>query len=215
MEAQDYAGNTPLHLSTSLATNALLAQNANVEMKNLKGSTALHSAVKNGHVGKVASLLTANANIEAKDKEKRTPLHYAARQGHVGIASMVLARGADINSLGKCGMTPLLFTVSKWSSESEMVSVLLKHNADVQARDKNGNSALYYAVMRKHSAIFRMLLDAGAADYDIISNTASTALWSLVKRPGRERFRKILIEKLQEESKPESTQVINSHLSLN
>jgi ankyrin repeat protein len=208
MNAQNYAGNTPLHLSTSLATNALLTQNADMELKNLKGLTALHLAAKNGHLEKVGSLLTANANIEAKDKQKFTPLHYAARQGHVEIVTMLLARGADINSQNKYGMTPLLFTVSKWTSESEMVSVLLKHDVNLQARDNKGNSALYYAVMRKHPRIFRMLLNAGAADYDIFSNTASSALWSLVQRPGRERFRKILIEKLQEESKPETIQVI-------
>ena len=208
MNAKDYAGNTPLHLSTSLATNVLLTQNANIEMKNLKGLTALHSAAKNGHLEKVRSLLTANAKIEAKDNEKFTPLHYAARQGHVEIATILLAHGANINSRNKSGMTPLLFTVSKWTNESAMVSFLLNHNVDVQAKDKKGNSALYYAVMRKHPEIFRMLLNAGAAGYDIVSNTASRELWNLVQRPGRERFRKILIEKLQEESKPETTQVI-------
>jgi ankyrin repeat protein len=208
VNAQDYAGNTPLHLSTSLATTVSLIQKANIEMKNLKGLTALHSAAKNGHLESVRSLLTANANIDAKDNEQSTPLHYASRQGHVEIATILLARGAKINSRNKSGMTPLLFTVSKWANESAMVSFLLNHNVDVQVKDKKGNSALYYAVMRKHLGIFRMLLNAGAAGYDTVSNTASCELWNLVQRPGRERFRKILIEKLKEESKPESTQVI-------
>jgi len=51
-------------------------------------------------------------------------------------------------------------------------------------------------------------LNAGAADYDIFSNTASSALWSLVRQPGRERFRKIMIEKLQKESELATTRVI-------
>src|SRR5271154_7009308 len=163
IDAQDHSGNTPLHYSTAEMAEALLVANANIETGNLKGSTALHLAVQMGPVEKVRILLEANANVRAQNKSRNTPLHYAGWAGHCEIVKLLLHRGADIDSRNKSGLTPLSFTISKGCcrQSDEIVSLLLRANANIHIPDRDGNTASHHAALNQDSKTIKVLLKAG------------------------------------------------------
>ncbi len=82
-------GNTPLHYvvrNQKIAAEQrkemcelLLAQGADVNIKNLKGQTPLHSAVRVGDANIVKLLISKGANINAVNKRNRTPLDLAKK----------------------------------------------------------------------------------------------------------------------------------------
>lgn len=80
-------------------TELLLAHGAAVnarEAADLGAFTALHYAVKGGHVDVIETLLAGGADPSAPDTSLQfTPLHHAARLLHTEVAKVLLARGAD------------------------------------------------------------------------------------------------------------------------
>lgn len=57
---------------------------------------------------------------------------------------------------------------------SKVVQFLLAHHIDIDARDKNGYTALHCAVLKNSSACVRLLIEAGAA-LDIVNALGKTA----------------------------------------
>jgi ankyrin repeat protein len=97
------------------------------------------------------------------DKKRVAELVAAARSGDTGKIEQLVSKGADVNAPEpESGDTPILAAVDK--SQVEAISLLLKHQADLNIQDKNGNSPLYFAVGRGDVAlpIVNMLLKAGA-----------------------------------------------------
>jgi len=62
------------------------------------GNTALHVAVKNGHVACVQFLLETAASPQVQDSNGNTPLHLAAQQGNFKIAKLLTSYGASIDA---------------------------------------------------------------------------------------------------------------------
>jgi len=73
----------------------------------------------------------------------------------------------------KNGITPLM--VAAANDLVELVDVLLKHKADINTKDKDGNTALMLTLETKAWKGTRLLIDAGA-NLDIANNEGQTAL---------------------------------------
>lgn len=86
------------------------------------------------------SLFLSGARVNAKDNKWLTPLHRA-------VASCSEVR----HVLGTTNINKLMFSGSLMSSlcAQEAVQVLLKHSADVNARDKNWQTPLHVAAAHK------------------------------------------------------------------
>ena len=96
------------------------------------GFTALHKAIKNGHLSIVKYLLDKGANVEAElNTSKERPIHLAVKSGVED--SDIIDRRLEID---KC---PVNFYVTTKSDESdgEILVELLKQKPDVNACDKN------------------------------------------------------------------------------
>ena len=79
------------------------------------------------------------AYVNVTDKDGRTPLHLAAWQGHSAVAGLLLeAPGVEVNVTDKDDWTPLHHAVRR--THPKMVDVLLYAEADMNARDKDGNT---------------------------------------------------------------------------
>jgi ankyrin repeat protein len=74
--------------------------------------------------------------------------------------------GADFNISNEFGMTPLMSAAH--SGNVELVKLLLKYVRNVNQEDKEGNTALYYAVENNHLEVVKVLHEHGAKISDFI-----------------------------------------------
>jgi ankyrin len=103
----------------------------------------------------VRALIAAGANV----KDVR-PLREAAVHGYVPIAKALIDGGAPVNGAGY----PL--NAAARAGQTEMVALLIKRGADVNARDLTGNTPLIEAILSPKGLEAAKLLLAANADPD-------------------------------------------------
>lgn len=95
------------------------------------------------------------------------PIHFAARNatdGAPGIIAFLLNSRADANQANDAGWTPLM-TAARFSTRTDVIDALVAAGADVNARNRDGLTALMLAAANEAPAavaIAKKLLDAGA-----------------------------------------------------
>ena len=110
------------------------------------GRSTLHFAAETEFVSTLDYLLDQGLELEAKDKNYETPLHRAAAFGDPDVIQRLVERGADLSAVNGRGQTPLLVSLSCKTSE-EGTGILLASGSDVLMADRDGNTALHYAVL--------------------------------------------------------------------
>ena len=110
------------------------------------GLTALHEAVRCGHLEVVKELIiAAGANIDQTDNNGETPLQLAARCNKLEILPALLQAGADPNAKNsKTGLTALHKAVEL--GLLEVVKALIAKRADINQTDNDGNTPLHTAL---------------------------------------------------------------------
>lgn len=156
--------------------STLLQYNTDINQKNYLGDTPLHIACRHNFQNEslLALLLNKGAKINATNNNGQTPLHYATR--HLRAVKLLLARGANVDAWtnipqrnGKNRQrTALLelctqpgYSPPEQQEVSLIASVLIDHNADINALDEHGRSALHIASTRRNKndgAIIKQLL---------------------------------------------------------
>lgn len=145
----------------------LLARNAkpNASMrKNTHVPTPLIKAVEEGRTDITEILLKAGADPNQSVYINRTALTEAVSRDDLALVDCLLQNGADPNQPDACG--PPLHYASRGASP-EIIKLLLRYGAKVNALDRNGRTALSEAVAcgeYPNSAIAKtkLLLAAGA-----------------------------------------------------
>ena len=143
------------------AVRELLKARVNVNAPEGDGATALHWAVYADRRELVDLLLAAGANVNAANDLSITPLHLAAANGNAAIVSTLLAKGATANVFSEAGVTPLMEAARAGSVDT--VRALIARGADVDAAERDRHqTALMWAVARRHPAVVKLLLEHGA-----------------------------------------------------
>lgn len=84
------------------------------------------------------------------------PYLIAARHGHVKVAEVLLACGAPVNATdGESKLTPLHLAAG--AGRSQVVALLLAHNADRRAQSWDGKTALSFALKSEDQETIRLL----------------------------------------------------------
>lgn len=136
------------------------------------GATPLHLAALLGRDANAAHLLSAGAAVCATDDDGFQPMHYAAGplqwvhglrndSSTVLVAERLLAGGADIDARStRSGITPA--HMASRDGHIDMLQCLIRHGADVNARDSNHWTPLHHAAERGQSAEVDFLIQNGA-----------------------------------------------------
>jgi len=119
------------------------------------GTSLLHWAVQQDYPEIVQLLVRAGALVNEHSDHVPTHVSNAAGDGNLSMVQTLLALGADVD-VG----TPLHTAVAY--DQPEITSYLLDHGADVNARDPEGRTALFFAAMYGHDNLVRLLLAYGA-----------------------------------------------------
>jgi hypothetical protein len=117
----------------------LLHNNADPNIQDKWGKTALHSCARSGNLDYAKLLVEYGADVTLKDLKGQTALHVCAKAGAVEYAELLLSKGAFINSKDNKGHTPLIESVS--APTSNMAEFLICNNADILCREYCGHTA--------------------------------------------------------------------------
>ncbi|KAH7020752.1 ankyrin repeat-containing domain protein [Microdochium trichocladiopsis] len=156
----------------------LLSQRPGAELDRVDwlGSTALGWAALCKHADVVRVLVERGADYTTKDRWDTPVFTRVVELGDEALVELLLDKGADPNVADERGYPPLFSAKS-----TEVVSLLLKHGADIKFTNRNGCTALNYACeTRPH--LVRILLEAGA-DPSVTDEKGWTPLIRCCGRP--------------------------------
>lgn len=193
----DKNGDTALHRALSVfvfygRVNRLLKCGADVHALNKNGDTPLHMVT--GALGAceiLALLIEHGADVNAIDKTGCTPLYRAVLRSegrffsfHREELTLLIEHGADVNTANNNGFTPLFVAIEK--GNPELVALLLKNGADVNAIHKDGwFTPLFSAVEQGNPEIVALLLKHGA-DVHAVDQNEFTPLFNAVHKGNSE-----------------------------
>ena len=175
VNAKTSLGATPLSLAAeyghaSIVKLLLETGKVDVNAETLSGFTPLHMAIWKGNEATVGLLLeTGQADVNSRDTFLQSPLWVAARNGHDAAAKLLLETGkVEIDARDKSGDQSPLFQAVIFGHEST-VTMLLAWGANVDMQDREGRTALSYAVEEGYKSssgqlsMVKVLLDAQAS----------------------------------------------------
>ncbi|KAF4834499.1 Ankyrin-1 [Colletotrichum tropicale] len=168
----------------------LIANGADVNLKNPFDRTALHMAASGAHVEIVQLLLDSNAEVNAMTAEYETSLGWACSSGHLKVVRLLLDRGAVMNPPG--GMSVNVLQLACSYGHVEIVRLLLDKGADVHGLGEHSESPLESAASYGDARIVSLLLQHGAS-LTLLPNQIGDALQSAAAR-GDERIMRILLD---------------------
>ena len=144
------------------AVRALLQTGADVNVREVDGTTGLHWAVYHDDPALVDVLVRAGAKADASNRYGVTPLWLATINGNTAIVARLLDAGADARAArADSGETTLM--IAARAGHAEVMKVLLDHGANVNAVERHrGQTALMWAAAEKHPAAVALLVEAGA-----------------------------------------------------
>ena len=166
----------PRPISKEVIPALLLCQGADCDISDSAGLTPLHWAASHWR-GPVEGLIRAGANIEARDHIMRTPLHLSSRSNYEEGTMRLLQQGANPEVRDLNQATPLHYAAQNRNifHASSIVSLLVEAEADVNAVDNSGSTALHWAAKIGNAKIIQSFLDAGA-DPCIINGQGANAM---------------------------------------
>ena len=176
VNSKNSRGETPLHKAVSAeVAEVLISAGADVEaIEDHENFTPLRQASANGALDIVKVLISHGAKVDAVDKYGSTALHWAVAFGNRAVAEVLLSNGANPNATAPntfeeddTGVTPIFDAITGDDVGSEVWSVLLidlllRNGADVNARDKDGETPLFKAVRQQRPDTVWFLLEHGA-----------------------------------------------------
>ncbi len=121
------------------------------------GLTPMDYAVIADDVSSIKRLISIGYPLTTKDG---TLLHRAALNGSKQALSFLLANGVSSKTTNEYGATPLMVAAAE--GRLDIARVLIEAGSPVKARNKDGGTALHYAIGCRNTAMIDTLLGAGA-----------------------------------------------------
>gem|GEM_PF-5998400 len=148
-----------------------LSKGARVDSKTNDGSTPLHFACGSSGPSTLIDsrivdlLISKGADVSAKNNDGLTPLMIACMISNLPAAQRLATKGADLNAVGNEGQTALMYAVMGWGGDpKDLVQLLIDNKVNLNAKTKDGETALSLAKQNDRTKIAEMLKGAGATE---------------------------------------------------
>lgn len=158
--SKDMYGDTPLHIATMAGMKTsilekLVNAGADINERNKKGVTPLALAVEHQWTDHIDFYAKGGADIHAEDMEGKTPL---SRALEISLdMTRKLVNSSNASSRDSMGNTPLHIAIESGAS-LDQITYLIESGADINARNRNGDSPLFLAVKNNLRAVGEILL---------------------------------------------------------
>jgi uncharacterized protein len=134
-------------------------------------TTGLLSAAQKGNIDLVNQILAKEIDPHAC----LPALIAAAEGGHLHVVKVLVEVGkVDINGSKNKGTTALMTAVGK--DRADVCEYLIDRKVDVNTCDKDGDTALVYAIRSGSMNTARILLEKGGVDANAVTKTGDTML---------------------------------------
>ncbi|XP_038110432.1 uncharacterized protein LOC6052718 [Culex quinquefasciatus] len=182
----DSGQNTILHYAAKHGSvemvQFLIDRSARIDVENNLGETPLFLAVRNNHLAVAELLIKTGANISHKDHYSSYILHAAVKSGNVNLVKLILDYASNqnidkatfIDCRDYAKRTPLHVAVQR--DFQDVVAFLVSSKANVNAIDKDGESALHIASIHGHLELVRCLIE-GKANPNLLNSSRQTPLY--------------------------------------
>lgn len=162
---KDMYGDTVLHVATMAnapvnVLQLLVNSGASVNERNKQGVTPIEIAIEQHHSEQVAFFAQKGADIYAEDMDGNSPLSKALDLPEPDMLKMLVG-SENIQSKDSSGNTSLHIAIKK-DAPLEYVKYLIDSGADVNARNKNGDSVLFITVQKNRKDVGDLLLEKNA-----------------------------------------------------
>jgi ankyrin repeat protein len=119
---------------------------ASVLLKSPSKDVKLLSAAESGDLETVKLLIKQGASINTLSTQfGSTPLIGAIYFNQTNIVQYLTEVGADVNLADNNSKTPLMWATARGDEAILVVNCLISHGANLDAKDKDGNSVFDYA----------------------------------------------------------------------
>ena len=126
----------------------------------------------------VKFLAEKGADINLEDGYGYTPLIIAIKYRNIGLAKNIIDLKPDLNAIcSATGDTPLTYLVNanKYGGGADLCYYMIKNGADINKKNKEGNTPLMIAAASYNYGIVGVLVNMGA-DYNIKNKEGKTAI---------------------------------------
>jgi ankyrin repeat protein len=138
--------------------NLLISKGVDINKK-YKGMASVHWAVQEGQFASLQILCSNGANINDISEDGQTPLYISAAENNMAILKYLIMASAEID-LTK-DTTP--FMISCILNHFDIANELLNSGANVNHRDCDGRTAIFYAKLRNDKKLYDYLITKGAS----------------------------------------------------
>ncbi|MEI0604086.1 ankyrin repeat domain-containing protein [Brachyspira alvinipulli] len=140
--------------------------------------TPLNLAAARNDKEMVKFLVEKGADINLEDGYGYTPLIIAIKYRNIGLAKNIIDLKPDLNAIcSATGDTPLTYLVNanKYGGVADLCYYMIKNGADINKKNKEGNTPLMIAAASYNYGIVGVLVNMGA-DYNIKNKEGKTAI---------------------------------------
>ena len=134
----------------------LLEQGLDVNQVDADGRTPLMMDAFEGYTEVVDLLLNSGAEVDHRDGAGRTAVMYASSGPFPQTVELLIQSGAQVNRIDTVeGWTALMVAAAE--GHQPVVEVLLRHGADIEITDQDGDAAIDHARERGQTHIVDLL----------------------------------------------------------
>ena len=171
------------------SVNLLLSKNANPNIQDKNGNTALHLAVINAHNSKeyskyievINALIKYNANVNILNNKNQLTLNISVSNNDTEISNILINAKSELNNIDN-GYAPIHVAVK--NNNISIVENLLLNGANVDMKDKRGYSPLAIAVENNNYEMCRKIIRSNA--------TVDSKAIELAKKSNNKEIRRLL-----------------------
>lgn len=167
---------SPLFLVKSLSAARLLIEaQARLNQIDSTGATVLSKFVIDNQTDLALFVANQGADINWKDSQKKNLLAYSVDSNNLSLASYFLQNKLNPNAADVNGRTALFSAYS-----NELIDLLVSNGADINAKDKSGNTVILEKVLSYNQhpmpnglALIQKILEFGAKT-DVVATDGNT-----------------------------------------